>query len=86
MFALGRALLSKDRGKVLILDEATSNVDVETDKLMQEVITDEFKGYRVLCVSHRLTTIMDADMVLVVDAGRVVDFDRPRALLERKAI
>jgi ATP-binding cassette subfamily C (CFTR/MRP) protein 1 len=86
LFALGRALLSKNRGKVLILDEATSNVDEETDRVMQEIIRDEFKGYTILSVAHRLSTIMDADKVLVIDSGRVVDFDSPRSLLDRGVI
>jgi ATP-binding cassette, subfamily C (CFTR/MRP), member 1 len=86
LFALARALLSKDKGKILILDEATSNVDKETDMVMQEIIRDEFKGYTILSVAHRLSTIMDADKVLVVDSGRVVDFDSPRSLLDRGVI
>ncbi|KAH7319081.1 putative ATP-binding cassette transporter [Rhexocercosporidium sp. MPI-PUGE-AT-0058] len=86
LFALARALLSKGKGKILILDEATSNVDKDTDMIMQEIIRDEFKGYTILSIAHRLSTIMDADKVLVIDSGCVVDFDSPRSLLDRGVI
>lgn len=71
-------------GGVLILDEVSSSVDIETDKVMQEIIRHEFKGYTVVMVSHRLEMVMEFDKVLVMDAGRVVEQGRPRELVERE--
>jgi ATP-binding cassette subfamily C (CFTR/MRP) protein 1 len=81
LFCLGRAMLRQ--GKVLILDEATSSVDTETDKLMQEIIREEFKDRTIITVAHRLNTILDADRILVMDSGQVVEYDAPQALLSR---
>ncbi|KAE9373193.1 putative multidrug resistance protein [Stipitochalara longipes BDJ] len=81
LFSLARAMLR--RSKILILDEATSNVDAETDALMQRVIRDEFAGYTIVTVAHRLDTIMDADRVAVLEGGRLVEFGEPQVLLGR---
>jgi ATP-binding cassette, subfamily C (CFTR/MRP), member 1 len=64
-----------------VLDEATSNVDAETDKLMQRLIREEFVGWTILTVAHRLDTILDSDKILVLDGGRVVQFGEPEELL-----
>ena len=64
-----------------MLDEATSNVDAETDKLMQRLIREEFVGWTILTVAHRLDTILDSDKILVLDGGRVVQFGEPEELL-----
>jgi len=85
LFSLARALLLKGRSHILILDEATSNVDGDTDKLIQEIIREEFKGYTILTVAHRLDSIRDADLILVLDKGRVVEVGEPGVLLGKKA-
>lgn len=69
--------------RILVLDEATSNVDAETDKLMQKLIKEEFGRYTILTVAHRLDTILDADRVIVMDSGRVVEMGKPGELLKR---
>jgi len=82
LICLARALLRKT--KVLVLDEATAAVDLETDDLVQATIRKEFADCTVLTIAHRLNTIMDSDRVLVLDAGRVKEFDSPAGLLADK--
>ena len=79
LLCLARALAQKS--KIIIMDEATANVDFKTDRLIQEVIRDKFKDSTVLTIAHRLNTIMDYDKVLVLDGGRVVEFDKPDVLI-----
>jgi ABC-type multidrug transport system fused ATPase/permease subunit len=64
------------------LDEATAAVDVETDQLIQETIHREFNSCTILTIAHRLNTILDYDLVLVMDSGRVGEYDSPLALIE----
>lgn len=82
LICLSRALLRKT--KVLILDEATAAVDLETDDLIQKTIRSEFKNCTVLTIAHRLNTIMDSDRVIVLDKGNIVEFDAPATLLQNK--
>ncbi|KAE9374390.1 putative multidrug resistance protein [Stipitochalara longipes BDJ] len=84
LFGLARALLLKDRSRILILDEATSNVEAKTDELMQRIISEEFAEHTILTVAHRLDTIRDADMILVMDKGKVVEVGMPDELLAKK--
>ncbi len=81
LVALCRALVKNS--KVIILDEATSSVDVETDSSVQKAIQDEFKDQSLLCVAHRLSTIVYYDRVLVMDQGQVAEFDHPLALFDK---
>lgn len=80
LLCLARALLKTS--KVLILDEATAAVDVQTDKIIQETIRSEFKDKTILTIAHRLDTIMDSDRILVLDRGEVREFDSPANLLK----
>ncbi|EDQ90327.1 uncharacterized protein MONBRDRAFT_18722 [Monosiga brevicollis MX1] len=79
LLCLSRAVLRKT--KVLILDEATAAVDVETDELIQETIRSEFAECTIFTIAHRLNTIMDSDKIMVLDKGKVIEFDSPAALL-----
>lgn len=82
LMCLARALLRQS--KILVLDEATSAVDPESDKDIQTVIRREFADCTIFVIAHRINTIMDCDRVLVMDNGRVAEFDKPEVLIERK--
>lgn len=84
LLALTRALVRSSR--ILILDEATSSVDYETDAKIQARIADAFSECTVLCIAHRLNTILDYDRILVLDQGRVCEFDTPHALFVRNGL
>ncbi|XP_031342831.1 probable multidrug resistance-associated protein lethal(2)03659 isoform X2 [Photinus pyralis] len=82
LICLARAILRNN--KILILDEATANVDPQTDGLIQSTIRNKFAQCTVLTIAHRLNTVMDSDKVLVMDAGRMVEFDHPFNLLQNE--
>lgn len=84
LFCLARAMLRKSR--ILILDEATSNVDGETDALMQKIIREVFAEHTIVTVAHRLNTILDSDMVAVLHEGKLVEFGPPGELLRRPSM
>ena len=88
LLALARLLLKKQSGegggKILLLDEATSNVDRETDRVLQRVIGEEFRGWTVLAVAHRVGTVVDADVVVVMEGGRVVEVGMPEELMRKE--
>ncbi|KAJ6468046.1 P-loop containing nucleoside triphosphate hydrolase protein [Mycena vulgaris] len=80
IIALTRTMLR--RSKLLILDEATSAIDYATDAVIQSSLRKLGKGVTLITVAHRLQTILDADRIMVLDAGCIVEFDTPRKLLE----
>ncbi|XP_040422230.1 multidrug resistance-associated protein 1-like isoform X2 [Cygnus olor] len=82
LVCLARVLLRKT--KILVLDEATASVDMETDNLVQSTIKREFYNCTILTIAHRLHTVMDSERVLVLDAGRILEYDTPNNLLQRK--
>jgi ATP-binding cassette subfamily C (CFTR/MRP) protein 4 len=79
LMCLARALLR--RNKILVLDEATANVDTKTDAIIQKALREQLVDCTVLTIAHRLNTIMDYDRVLVIGGGEVKEFDRPSQLL-----
>ncbi|KAH8278513.1 hypothetical protein KR018_004323 [Drosophila ironensis] len=81
LLCLARAILRNN--KVLVLDEATANVDPQTDALIQSTIRVKFQQCTVLTVAHRLHTVMDSDRIIVMDAGVAVEFDVPHLLLKK---
>uniref|UniRef100_A0A8C1RBP7 Cystic fibrosis transmembrane conductance regulator n=1 Tax=Cyprinus carpio TaxID=7962 RepID=A0A8C1RBP7_CYPCA len=82
LVCLARAILRKNR--ILIIDEATANVDPRTDELIQKTIRDKFKECTVLTIAHRINTIIDSDRILVLDAGRIHEYDAPHVLLQNQ--
>ncbi|KAL3531179.1 hypothetical protein ACH5RR_010501 [Cinchona calisaya] len=83
LVSLGRALLKQAR--ILVLDEATASVDSATDNLIQKIIRTEFDNCTVCTIAHRIPTVIDSDLVLVLSDGRVAEFDTPARLLEDKS-
>lgn len=81
LLCIARALLRNP--KVLVLDEATSSIDNTTDAAIQEMIRENFSGATVLTIAHRLNTIMDSDRILVLDDGRIAEYDSPSRLLDK---
>ncbi|XP_074855480.1 ATP-binding cassette sub-family C member 2 isoform X2 [Carettochelys insculpta] len=84
LLCLARALLRKV--KILILDEVTAAVDLETDTLIQTTIRQQFANCTVLTIAHRLHTIMDSDRVMVLQAGCIMEYDSPERLLQQQGL
>ena len=81
LFAVARALLHPS--KVLVVDEMTSSMDLSSEKRILDLVQTEFEGSTILAVAHRLATIVDFDMILVLDAGHLVESGHPQELLEK---
>ena len=82
LLCLARAIVKQP--KILVLDEATSSVDVQTDSLIQHSIREQFSNSTLLVIAHRLSTISDFDKVLVMSDGQAVEFDTPRKLMRKR--
>ena len=74
-----RAILRKNR--VVMLDEATANIDVVTEQSIQKLISEEFAGATVMTIAHRLNTIINSDRVLMLDRGSVLEYGAPKDLM-----
>nr|POE49106.1 oligomycin resistance atp-dependent permease yor1 [Quercus suber] len=84
LLALARALI---RGsQIIVCDEATSSVDFDTDQKIQQTMATAFRGKTLLCIAHRLKTIISYDRIVVMDAGRVAELDRPIQLYDQRGI
>ncbi|KAI9102331.1 hypothetical protein K1719_023533 [Acacia pycnantha] len=83
LVCLGRVLLK--RSKILVLDEATASVDTATDNLIQQTLRHHFSDCTVITIAHRITSVLDSDMVLLLNQGLIEEFDSPTRLLEDKS-
>ena len=81
LLCIGRALLRQS--KIIVMDEATANVDIVTDSLIQQTIRESFVSQTVLTIAHRLDTILNSDRILVLEQGQVGEFDAPEALMAK---
>ena len=82
LICLARVLI--DNPKIIIMDEATSSVDIETDALVQTTIRQVCKGKTIISIAHRLQTVIDFDKVLVLNEGEVAEFNHPHLLLQNE--
>ncbi|OJJ69537.1 hypothetical protein ASPBRDRAFT_198193 [Aspergillus brasiliensis CBS 101740] len=81
LFCLARALCKPS--SILIIDEATSSVDADTDTLMQNVIRTHFQEQTIIAIAHKLESVQDFDKIAVMDSGQIVAYDTPKALLSK---
>lgn len=82
LICLARALLQK--AKIILLDEATANIDYLTDRMIQNVIRKEMTECTVLTIAHRLETVLEYDRIMVLEKGEIVEFDQPDVLLQKR--
>ena len=82
LVCIARSILKKSR--ILVVDEATANIDTATDIILQKVLRTEFRDSTVITVAHRINTIVDCSRILVLDQGKVLEFDTPAKLSQRE--
>jgi ABC-type multidrug transport system fused ATPase/permease subunit len=80
LICIARAILKKS--KILLIDEATANVDQKTDEIIQEVITNKFQDRTIIIIAHRLNTVAKSDRILVLDKGIIENYDTPMNVLQ----
>lgn len=85
LISLARALLTPSN--ILVLDEATASVDVETDVLLQQTLRSSiFENRTIITIAHRINTILDSDKIVVLQQGKVAEFDTPTELIKQRGL
>ncbi|KAJ2033433.1 Transporter of the ATP-binding cassette (ABC) [Coemansia sp. S155-1] len=84
LFSLCRLLMR--RRQIIVLDEATADVDLETDRSIQELIRKEFCDCTVLTIAHRLDTVKNSDRIIVMDKGEIAEIGTPKELMEKDGL
>ncbi|KAH3906329.1 hypothetical protein HBI56_195160 [Parastagonospora nodorum] len=84
LFCIARALLRRSTSNVLVLDEATSNLDAASDSIVQRLLRQKFSSHTIIAVAHRLDTILDFDKVVVMNQGSLVEYGKPHRLLDQE--
>jgi len=85
LVSLARALLTPSN--ILVLDEATAAVDVETDALLQTTLRGNmFENRTIITIAHRINTILDSDRIIVLQQGKVAEFDTPEELIKKRGL
>lgn len=79
LISVARTILSDT--KIVLLDEATSNIDQSTDTIIQEIIKEKFKNKTLMIIAHRIHSVMNCDKIVVMDKGKIIEFDTPQNLL-----
>ena len=82
LLCMARALLR--RARVVVMDEPTSSLDAETERALQTIVQDAFRDSTVITIAHQIGTVLDYDLLLVLDAGRVVEQGAPRQLAKKQ--
>ncbi|XP_077309834.1 ATP-binding cassette sub-family C member 8 isoform X2 [Lithobates pipiens] len=82
LFCLARAFVRKS--SILIMDEATASIDMATENILQKVVMTAFQERTVVIIAHRVHTILNADMVIVMKRGAIMEYEKPEVLLERE--
>jgi len=80
LVCIARAFLKKS--KIILLDEATSSIDIKSEEIVQTALEKLFEDCTVITIAHRLNTIMNSDKILVLGAGKVLEYDSPQTLLK----
>ena len=82
LVCIARAILKKT--KILVMDEATANIDVKTEEKIQKILNNTFIDCTIITIAHRIKTILNYDKILVLENGKILEFDSPKTLLENK--
>ena len=80
LICITRAILRKT--KIIVLDEATSSIDYKTEEIIQNALNEILANSTMICIAHRIKTVMNADKILVLENGEIIEFDTPQNLLK----
>ena len=84
LICIGRAFLKKS--KIIIMDEATANVDIKTEEKIQKVLNELLSNCTVITIAHKIKTIINYDKIIVLEKGKIKEFDSPKNLIENDSL